>query len=110
MNRLPAFFNGIACLFLLLLTSCESIGGSSAAEIVYPTADELERMEAQWGLQPRQVKPRPRSYDAETYQAPAKPTTPPPAPAPPQPTPLPETAPPVPPQPSVDAETLQKLR
>jgi hypothetical protein len=107
---------------LLLLNSCESpSGGRGAANVETirnPTVADMERIDSQMGLQPRQVKKRMRAYDPNTdtaTYAPAPSPAPAPAPAPappmlaPGPEPLQDTSTP-PPQPTVDPATLQKLR
>lgn len=108
MNRtLALFFSGI--LVLPLLTSCETTsGGSSGEEIINPTVAEVERIDRQMGLEPRRARTRDR-YD-DYYTAPTPAPAPVVKPAPElAPQPAPEATTP-PPQPSVDAETLQKLR
>ena len=97
----------------LLLSSCEGVssGSSSGTTIYYPTVDQMARLEAEWGMAPREVKPRLREatpmdyYQAATGSAPAPitPAAPAPAAAPAAPAPL------APSQPEIDPATRQKL-
>ncbi|TLD72354.1 hypothetical protein FEM03_03080 [Phragmitibacter flavus] len=115
--RLSSTFLG-----LLLLNSCESTsggagagggGGASGETIRNPTVSDMERIDGQMGLQPRQVRPRMTPYDAGSEPASYSPAPAPAAAAPPmlapEPEPLQDTSSP-PPQPAVDPATLQKLR
>ncbi len=42
----------------LSLASCGTTTGGSGTTIMYPTVSEMERYEAQWGMQPRAVPAR----------------------------------------------------
>lgn len=109
MNRTFALLFSSSLFILPLLTSCGTMGGERSGDVInHPTVADVERIDRQMGLEPRQVRSRDR-YD-DVYAAPT------PAPAPAEkpapelaPQPAPESTTP-PPQPSVDADTLQKLR
>lgn len=112
-----------------LLSSCESfdpVGPAGSEVIRNPSVNDMAQLERQWGMAPRQVKPRYRPATASDYMtetggsssappAPAPVTIPSPAPAfqEPAPNPIPSPQPPSNLGPSslpVDAATLNKLR
>jgi uncharacterized membrane protein len=99
----------VALLAMFSLSSCDSLGGGGDGVVIKePTVDQMARLEKEWGMTPRTVKPRGYGSDGEvtTYQAA-------PQQAQARPQPVAETqpaaaAPTVPPLP--DSSTLQKLR
>lgn len=105
MNRTFALLSSSIFSMALLSSCATSSGDGSGDEIKYPTVADVERIDRQMGLEPRQLQNR--NFEAQY----TRPTTPAPAPAPTPdlaPAPTQEATPP--PQPSVDADTLQKLR
>lgn len=78
--RLPHLL--IAACAALTLASCQ---GGGRVDASYPTVSELDRLDTQWGLQPRRSRGAPkRTYQ---YSSPTRETvnTPPPGPAAPAP-------------------------
>jgi hypothetical protein len=98
-----------AMLAVACLTSCHSMSsGASGTSIYYPTVDQMERLEAQWGMQPRATQafnPGPSAAGAYVQDgAPMAPVTP------PAPVSVPlETVQPAVPAPVVTPELKQKL-
>jgi hypothetical protein len=80
-----------------LLASCEGMSGvdTSGPTINNPSVDEMARLEAQWGMKPREVKPRYREAGPADYLAPSAPIVQ------PQPADVATPAPAVPPQETV---------
>ncbi len=101
-----------------LLSGCSGFDSGSPGGVVIhnPTVQDMAQYESQWGVKPRQVKPRYRAAGPGDFmeETPAPPVSQPalePAPAPPQlqePAPDPIPAPQPPPAP--DAATINKLR
>ncbi len=94
-HLLPIAFSAIA---LICLPSCESTGPIDAR---YPSVDELDRLDVQWGMKPRKSRGTPtRTIAASPSFAPAAAPqvapidpTPPSAPAAAAPTPPPSPTP-----------------
>lgn len=100
---------GISAVAMVGLSSCDSVGGDTVDE---PTTEQMARLDQQWGLPARKVRPRAGSMPVNDYSPPAEPQ-----PAPPPAAPAPELAPapqtslaPEPEPPQLDATALQKLR
>ncbi len=98
-------------LLSLFLSSCTSSGGVDA---VNPTVSAMDKLDAQWGLPPRQTKGTPHSKyapAASAQNAPAAAYSPQPAAAAPAPASAPEPAAPSLSAPiTVDPSVIQKLR
>lgn len=106
--NLPILAGTLLC--AAILPSCQSMSsGASGTTIYYPTVAEMERLEAQWGMQPRATPaytPEPGAAGAYVPDtAPRAPLTPAPAPAT---VPLETVQPAIPPQP-LTPELKQKL-
>lgn len=58
--NIPLLSTVVLAAVAALLSSCDSLssGGSGGQTIHNPTVEEMARLEAQWGLPPRTVKPR----------------------------------------------------
>ncbi|CAN5682766.1 hypothetical protein BH11VER1_BH11VER1_16710 [soil metagenome] len=84
----------LTLLLAACLSSCETSSSSGGQVIKYPTVDDMARYESQWGMQPRQIKPRLRQAEPGDTIAPS-PTvqTSAPAPAPLKELPTEQTAP-----------------
>lgn len=61
----------LTALFTAGLSSCASSSSSGGQVIHYPTVDDMARHESQWGMQPRQVKPRLRQAEPGDIIAPS---------------------------------------
>lgn len=98
----------IAACAVLTLASCESSG---RVDVVNPTVSELDRLDTQWGLQPRRSRGAPkRTYQ---YSAPSTGYNTPVTPASSTPVPARETVttpPPATPTPQLDPATVNSLR
>lgn len=70
MNSNPILL-AFAALFTACLCSCASSSSGGGQVIHYPTVDDMARYESQWGMQPRQVKPRLRQAEPGDTIAPA---------------------------------------
>lgn len=64
------------------LSSCETSSSSGGQVIKYPTVDEMASYESQWGMHPRQIKPRLRQAEPGDSVAPSAPAPQPSAAAP----------------------------
>ncbi|SKB06865.1 hypothetical protein SAMN02745166_04563 [Prosthecobacter debontii] len=98
----------IAACAVLTLASCESTGRVDA---VNPTVSELDRLDTQWGLQPRRSRGAPKrtyqySAPSSNYSMPASPAASASAPA----RETLNTAPPATPTPQLDPATVNSLR
>lgn len=102
--------------FALAFTACESTGPMGGTVVVDPSSDDVTRMESQWGMKPRVVKPRLRPMEPGDLPLNTTPTPTPtyqddPTPPPVEPAPAPALQEPATtPSPEVDAATIQKLR
>lgn len=114
MTQNPTFLC-IALLSAFGLVACDLIGGggSGGTHVKQPTVDEMAELEKQWGVKPREARPR-HAQPAVGSEAPlvppqsgaAQPVTP-------DPVPLPQPAkPPVvePPTPTATPAQIQKLK
>ncbi len=98
-----------ALLAMISLTSCDSFGGGDGTVIKEPTVEQMARLEKEWGMTPRNAKPRGYGSDGEVSTVQAQPQTGQSrSQAVAQPQLQPAAAPSAPPLP--DASTLQKLR
>jgi hypothetical protein len=99
----------------ICLPSCSS-GGPGGAVIHDPSAEEVARMEAQWGLTPRVIKPRLRPMEPGDMPMNTTPTPTPVYTPDPEPTLAPAPAPVLqepaqaPAPAPIDPATIQKLR
>ncbi|HSJ01289.1 MAG: hypothetical protein ACAI34_06005 [Verrucomicrobium sp.] len=103
----------------LVLVSCETGGPTGGEVISNPNASDVNRIESQWGMKPRVIKPRLRPMEAgdlpmnteptslPTYRADGTQVSGPSAPAPAPKLQEPVTSEPAP---TVDPATIQKLR
>ncbi|MEY4483654.1 MAG: hypothetical protein RL693_1106, partial [Verrucomicrobiota bacterium] len=79
----------LTLLLAACLASCASSSSSGGQVINYPTVDDMARYESQWGMQPRQIKPRLRQAEPGDMIAPSA-SAPASLPAAPAPAPLKE--------------------
>jgi hypothetical protein len=85
MSLLRSIFLFACASSLVSLSSCNLTG---KADVVNPTVSELDRMDVQWGLEPRKSKGGPRrvyQYEDTGASAPASVSAPSPAPTIPEP-------------------------
>lgn len=124
MNWNSSLLAALGLFSVALFPNCSGFDSGGGGEVIHnPTVDDMVRYESQWGMKPRQVKPRyrpagPGDFMDETprssSQVPgveAQPVQPQPQLQEPAPDPIPapqSSAPPVPPVP--DPATLNKLR
>lgn len=82
MNWNNPLLTAALCAAAAVLSSCEGISGvdTSGPTINNPSVDEMARLEAQWGMKPREVKPRYREAGPADYLAPSAPIVQPEAP------------------------------
>jgi predicted small secreted protein len=112
MNR-PLLLIIAAALSATLLPSCSTVSNGGQT-VNNPSVSEMEKLEQEWGLPPRQTKPKLRELrPGETPPPASAPAHSGEAPQPLAPAALPQGAAASPPamiEPAVDAATLQKLR
>lgn len=70
-----------------MLTSCGLMSDSNA--VTDPTVEQMANLEREWGLKPRETRPRYSPYEDPSTHAPAPSQFPAPAPQPPALNPLP---------------------
>lgn len=64
----------LTLLLAACLSSCASSSSSSGGQVIkYPTVDEMASLESQWGMQPRQIKPRIRQAEPGDIISPSAP-------------------------------------
>lgn len=116
MKFLPLLAGSILLSFVVIGCETSSTGGTSGGRVImYPTVDQMARLEREWGVEPRQVRAR-GDYPELNYasQQDANPAPRAAQTAPPQPNMLAPAPEPVldsaTGQPTVDPATMQKLR
>jgi hypothetical protein len=106
-------FLSIAFLSALGLSSCGMFsGGSGGTEVKQPTVDQMAELEKQWGVKPRETRPRRMTAPGGAEMPLAPPQSGTPQTVTPDPVPLPPTATPpaLAPPPPVTPAQIQKLK
>ena len=97
--KLNLFFLCVAAPGAFMLASCGLIdGGSGGTQLKNPTVEQMAQLEKEWGVKPREVRPRGLPSAGETESLGAPPRSAAPQVVTPDPVPLPQTqtaAPPV---------------